>query len=47
MCMSVTCLDKDSLVKIGGGEPNLSAPIAVYGAGTGLGVAHLIKVDNK
>ena len=39
MCMSVTVIDKDSLVKIGGGEPDLSAPIAVYGAGTGLGVA--------
>ena len=43
MCMSVTCLDKKTLVKIGGGEPDLNAPIAVYGAGTGLGVAHLIK----
>ena len=29
--------------KIGGGEPDPNAPIAVYGAGTGLGVAHLIK----
>lgn len=47
MCMSVTVIDKDSLVKIGGGEPDLSAPIAVYGAGTGLGVAHLIHVGNK
>lgn len=43
MCMSVTCLDKNTLVKIGGGEPDPNAPIAVYGAGTGLGVAHLIK----
>lgn len=43
MCMSVTCLAKDQLVKIGGGEPVANAPIAVYGAGTGLGVAHLIK----
>ena len=43
MSMSVTCLPQSSLVKIGGGEPEPNAPIAVYGAGTGLGVAHLIK----
>ncbi|HAR79650.1 MAG TPA: glucokinase [Succinivibrionaceae bacterium] len=47
MAMSVTVLDKDSLVKIGGGEPDPTAPIAVYGAGTGLGVAHVLHVDNK
>lgn len=47
MSMSVTCLDKKSLVKIGGGEPDPNAPIAVYGAGTGLGVAHVVHVDNK
>lgn len=47
MAMSVTCLDKDALVKIGGGEPDKSAPIAVYGAGTGLGVAHVIHVGDQ
>ena len=47
MSMSVTCLPRESLVKIGGGEPDPTAPIAVYGAGTGLGVAHLIKHGDK
>ena len=47
MAMSVTCLEEDALVKIGGGEPDRSAPIAVYGAGTGLGVAHVIHVGDQ
>lgn len=47
MCMSVTCLKEASMVKIGGGEPVRDAPIAVYGAGTGLGVAHLIRHEGK
>lgn len=47
MSMSVTCLDKDKLVKIGGGEPDPKAPIAVYGAGTGLGVAHVVHVGDQ
>lgn len=47
MCMSVTCVDKKNLVKIGGGEPQPNAPIAVYGAGTGLGVANLIHHKNE
>lgn len=42
MSMSVPVLDKSNLVKIGGSEADPKAPIAVYGAGTGLGVAHLI-----
>lgn len=36
--------DKD-LVKIGGDNADLNYPIAIYGAGTGLGVSHLIKVN--
>ena len=47
MCMSVTCLDRNSMIKVGGGEPVANAPIAVYGAGTGLGVAHLIKQGQR
>ena len=47
MCMSVTCLDRNSMIKVGGGEPEANAPIAVYGAGTGLGVAHLIKQGQR
>lgn len=46
MSMSVTCLKPEQMVKLGGGEPVANAPIAVYGAGTGLGVAHLIKHNN-
>lgn len=38
-------LPKQELVKIGGDEPDLDYPIAIYGAGTGLGVSHLIKAN--
>lgn len=38
--------DKD-LVKIGGDDADLNYPIAIYGAGTGLGVSHLIKVNQN
>ncbi len=47
MSMSVLCIDKKDLIKIGGDEPNPNAPIAVYGAGTGLGVAHIVHVGDK
>ncbi|MBU3826881.1 MAG: glucokinase [Candidatus Anaerobiospirillum merdipullorum] len=47
MSMSVPCLDKKHVVKIGGGESDPHAPIAVYGAGTGLGVAHLVHIGNQ
>lgn len=47
MSMSVTSLDDSSKVKIGGGDPDPNYPIAVYGAGTGLGVAHLIHVGTR
>jgi glucokinase len=43
--MSIPQLSKKDLIKIGGDEPNLNYPIAIYGAGTGLGVSHLIKVN--
>ncbi|NUF49899.1 glucokinase [Gilliamella sp. ESL0250] len=42
--MSIPLLSKEDLIKIGGDEPNLNYPIAIYGAGTGLGVSHLIKI---
>ncbi|MWP61663.1 glucokinase [Gilliamella sp. Pas-s25] len=42
--MSIPQLSKKDLIKIGGDEPNLNYPIAIYGAGTGLGVSHLIKI---
>ncbi|MBQ9273636.1 MAG: glucokinase [Succinivibrio sp.] len=47
MCMSVTCVKSEDLVQIGGTKPVEGAPIAVYGAGTGLGVAHIIKVGER
>ncbi len=47
MSMSVPCLNEENLVKIGGGKPDPNAPVAVYGAGTGLGVGHIIKVNGK
>ena len=35
------------LIQFGGAEPVEGKPIAVYGAGTGLGVAHLVHVDKR
>ena len=42
---SIPKLSAQDLVKIGGEEPNLDYPIAIYGAGTGLGVSHLVRVN--
>lgn len=42
---SIPKLPAQNLVKIGGEEPDLNYPIAIYGAGTGLGVSHLIKIN--
>ncbi len=44
--MAVPVLSEKDMVKIGGGEPDRSKPVAVYGAGTGLGVAHLFNYNN-
>ncbi len=40
--MAIPALKESDKIKIGGGEPILGKPIAIYGAGTGLGVAHLV-----
>ncbi|GKV95198.1 glucokinase [Pectobacterium aroidearum] len=40
--MAVPVLGSESLLQFGGGEPVPGKPVAVYGAGTGLGVAHLV-----
>ena len=40
--MAIPALKSGDMIKIGGGEPVSGKPIAVYGAGTGLGVAHLV-----
>jgi len=42
VAMSLPAITDAELVKGGGGERDLSKPMAVLGAGTGLGVAHLI-----
>ncbi|AOR64637.1 glucokinase [Pectobacterium wasabiae] len=45
--MAVPVLGRESLLQFGGGEPVPGKPVAVYGAGTGLGVAHLVHVANQ
>ncbi|PXZ05982.1 glucokinase [Gilliamella apicola] len=44
---SIPRLSANDVIKIGGEEPNLNYPIAIYGAGTGLGVSHLVKVNKN
>ncbi|MGA0423274.1 glucokinase [Escherichia coli] len=45
--MAIPMLKKEHLIQFGGAEPVEGKPIAVYGAGTGLGVAHLVHVDKR
>ncbi|MFC1825250.1 glucokinase [Thermodesulfobacteriota bacterium] len=45
IAMSLPHLGKKQKTQIGGGESLPGAPMAVFGPGTGLGVAHLINVD--
>lgn len=47
MSMSTTAIPLDKMTKIGGDKIDPNAPKAIYGAGTGLGVGHLIKVNGK
>lgn len=42
LALSLPLLTSDELVKVGGGESNPDLPIALLGAGTGLGVSGLI-----
>ncbi|QDQ29055.1 glucokinase [Chitinimonas arctica] len=42
LALSLPLLDQAELVKIGGGEPDPHQPIALLGAGTGLGVSGLV-----
>lgn len=42
VAMSLPAVADAELVKVGGGERDLTKPMAVLGAGTGLGVAHLV-----
>ncbi|BAH82970.1 glucokinase [Candidatus Ishikawella capsulata] len=43
--MSIPMLGKNDIFQFGGKEAERYKPIAVYGAGTGLGVSHLVHVD--
>ena len=45
--MAIPMLKAEHLIQFGGAEPVEGKPIAVYGAGTGLGVAHLVHVDKR
>lgn len=44
--MSLVTLEPHEMTQIGGGNAEKGAPRAVLGAGTGLGVGHLITLDN-
>lgn len=43
--MAIPVLRPDDVLQFGGDVPQPGRPIAVYGAGTGLGVAHLVHYD--
>lgn len=47
IALAVPSLKAEQMIKIGAGEIVEDAPKAIFGAGTGLGVAHLIKTDSK
>lgn len=47
IAMSVPFIPEDNKVQIGGAEAMSDKPIAIYGAGTGLGVAHLVHTGEK
>lgn len=46
VAMSLPAIGDSELVKVGDGSRDLSKPMAVLGAGTGLGVAHLVPTAN-
>lgn len=45
--MAIPMIKPEHLIQLGGDKPVADKPIAVYGAGTGLGVAHLVHVDKR
>ena len=47
IAMSVPNIEESKKVQIGGQSPIANKPIAIYGAGTGLGVAHLVHSGDK
>lgn len=47
VAMCLPALSADQKVKVGAGKAQSGKPMAVLGAGTGLGVAHLLEVDGQ
>lgn len=45
--MAIPMLSEADVLQFGGGKAHKDKPIAVYGAGTGLGVAHLVQVNQR
>ncbi|EKN3865135.1 glucokinase, partial [Yersinia enterocolitica] len=45
--MAIPMLSPQDVLQFGGTSPQPGKPVAVYGAGTGLGVAHLVNVDSR
>ncbi|MBP2198585.1 MULTISPECIES: glucokinase [Pantoea] len=45
--MAVPMLAENDVIQFGGKAPVQDKPIAIYGAGTGLGVSHLVHVDKR
>ena len=45
--MAIPMLSSDNIIQFGGKKPIKYKPIAIYGAGTGLGVSHLIYADKQ
>lgn len=45
--MAIPTLGPDDVIQFGGNQAEAGKPIAIYGAGTGLGVAHLVPVNGK
>ncbi len=45
--MAIPMLKDKHVLKFGGDAPVADKPIAIYGAGTGLGVSHLVHVDKR
>lgn len=45
--MAIPMIKPEHLIQFGGGKPVVDKPIAIYGAGTGLGVSHLVHVDKR
>ncbi|MCR3754948.1 MAG: glucokinase [Candidatus Westeberhardia cardiocondylae] len=47
IAMSIPVLKKKDIIQFGGKKPIQGKPIVIYGAGTGLGVSHLIKINKN